>query len=150
MPSADIGGVLHTDASLSGLGAAWLRPGREPVYYSALVPPGFSDYTSGTNEIYLLELAAAVLGASLIGSLRDAPRDNVVVGVDNNASLVSLLRGYGACDKATNYVLQFWSKVDASGSVVWVERVRSRANRADFPSRCPRDASVILLPFPSK
>jgi len=53
MPSADIGGVLHTDASLFGLGAAWFRPGREPVYYSALAPPGFSDFASGASEIYL-------------------------------------------------------------------------------------------------
>ena len=61
---------MHTDASLGGLGVAWLPSGGEPCVFAARTPGYFcANLADGVNPIYILELAAAHAGAELLGTL---------------------------------------------------------------------------------
>jgi len=135
-PSTKISGIIHTDASLRGIGVAWLpRNGRPRVFASSVSPGSRPLDKKGGNRIYLLELTAALAGAELLSTLVSDGRRNVVFGVDNNAALVALLRGHGSSALATELVARFWAAVEKSKSIIWIDRVRSKANRADRPSR---------------
>ena len=104
--------LLYTDASDVGLGAALVTPGAPVLFWSTKVPPTFS-VPPGSSRIYVLELLAAALGAQALETLRRgapawrAPR-NVVMFVDNNAALVSLLRGHAKDPLADAAISLFW------------------------------------------
>ena len=109
---------------------------------------GFASDTS--PPIYLLELYAALLGARVLANvffLRGGA--NVVFGIDNNAALVALLKGYGSSELATRVVQAFWYSVVESRCLVWLDRVRSKANKADAPSRLLGETpGADRIPFP--
>ena len=70
-------------------------------------------------------------------------RANVVVLIDNNASLCSIVRAYSKCVVGLSVVSDFWYAVDSALITPWVERIPSDLNLADRPSRDPSGARSI-------
>ena len=98
------------------------------------------------SAIYLLEVYAAVLGATLLGDATRGGRGaTAIFFIDNNAALSSLLRGSTDGEQATNAILSFWSALTKARVAGWLERIRSERNRADDPSR---GGDGALVPFP--
>ena len=149
-PRREIDLLIHTDASLVGLGVAVFDGSVCFRRFYSERPRDLSDASSVTSRIYVLELYAALLGALVLKSIVSQSRGlNVVVGIDNNAALVALLKGHGSCPLASRIVGHFWSAFSESKSLVWVDRVRSSANKADMPSRqLGRTPDAVRLRFP--
>ena len=129
--------VVHTDASLDGLGVALHYPRTSHVFASK-APRGFADSLGeGESAIYILELAAALLGADMVRRLAPSwgGAKNVVLSIDNNAALVALLRGYARSNLACGIIQKFWRAQCDSLCSIWINRVRSSANSADAASR---------------
>ena len=136
---------------MTGLGVSILLSTGEEFEYFAQCPDrsalGLAD---GENLIYTLELYGALLGVIALTPLVKA-RGSIcaILGVDNNAALVSLLKGYGRTPLPTSIICSFWYSQPA-GCLLWIDRIRSKANRADGPSRgAARLASAVELPSPS-
>ena len=149
-PSSQTDFLVHTDASLTGLGVSVRRRGGHHELYAARVPDGFCDLIpSSSNLIFTLELLGALLGAQVLtgyASRRDKLA-NAIFFVDNNPALCSLLRGSTECELATNIILNFWATLASSRTTVWLERIRSCRNEGDAPSRGAGPA--LEIPFPS-
>ena len=144
----NIGIVMHTDASLFGLGVFLYAPNFSEVF-SCAVPPGYVEgLPPGSSPIYYLELLAALLGARILCDIAkawDNPR-NVVHGIDNNPALVSLLRGYAKDEEACKIIQEYWHAQVRSSCPVWLDRVRSSANLADAPSRGVGGSRCVAFP----
>ena len=151
-PSEQIHAIIHTDASLSGLGVMLKMAGEPALYYSARVPDDFkSAIPDSTNMIFVLEIYGAILGAMCLARAAGGRPLNAMFFVDNNAALVAMLRGH--CDSdpiATRAIFGFWRVQSDSNCYVWLERVRSSWNEADAPSRGkpPRGATCSEMNFP--
>ncbi|CAE7221591.1 unnamed protein product [Symbiodinium sp. CCMP2592] len=82
--------------------------------------------------IYELETLAAVLGATLIPNLRHC---DIVLFVDNEASLAALIRGQSDCPFVQSLLSRLFQAEEERDLAIWFERVRSESNPADAPSR---------------
>ena len=149
-PSASVDALLFVDASLEALGVAVKFPESEFLFFTALVPPGFSaSLPAGSNCIFILELYAAFLGLAI---LQDLQRQrgyfslNAILFEDNDSCQAALLRGHTRCFWATSVVSHFWHAQSLGPCNLRVERVRPKRNFADAPSRgmCP----AISCEFP--
>ena len=143
--STRIDGIIYSDASLSALGCTVVHRYGTCTSYHSDVPMGFLATLRGENEIYILELLATLFAANIL-------RDTLCVGnyihfCDNNAALSSLLKGYSPSYKATCIIGKYWERVATSNVSVWIERVRSKWNKADDPSR--KVGESLPFPFPS-
>ena len=151
-PSSSVDFVVFSDASLAGLGACVVDQAGVRQDFGSLVPAGYtSSLPPGANAIFILEIWAAVLGILALSFRLNAEgreRANVFLFVDNNASLASLVRASSNCEVAQCAIRDFWRACSASGVTPWLERVESRFNWADGPSRDPTGAGA-LLPFPA-
>ena len=143
---------MHTDASLSGLGVMIKTACGPPMYFSATVPQNFArNIDDSQNIIYLLEIYGALLGVKCLRKAARGQVINVLMFVDNNAALASILRGYSSGNLlATRIIFEFWREQSEAGCPVWLERVRSSWNEADAPSRglLPRGAKCVRVEFP--
>ena len=118
------------------------------IFYTAPAPDDFvSSLSVKENPIFILEIYAAILGASIIKDTARTPL-SALLFIDNNAAIVTILKGH--CPRsilASRAIFHFWRTFNLSGRPVWVERVESARNLADEPSRRARP-HFIKLPFP--
>ena len=147
-PRACVDLVVFSDASLTGLGVCVATQSRERKCFAAQTPRDFSDrIPSGSNQIFLLELLAALMAVKVVSSLYPAAGGlNFVLFIDNNASLSTLVRSFSKCPFGLAIVSEFWLVADHSALRPWVERVPSSLNLADEPSRAPC-VDTVIFPF---
>ena len=147
-PSPHVGAIVHTDASLSAIGVVILLRGLPARRYRCPVPSGLHIKDSD-NKIFILELYAALAGVRALGRVaKEDDRPNTFLFIDNNSSLVTLLKGCcNKSDHASVVISNFWREVDSLGIHVWLERIRSGLNWADAPSRVC-NSKYIPIPFP--
>ena len=147
-PSPHVGAILFSDASLSGLGVVLQVKGKEASYYTCHVPHCIREsIPASSNKIFILELYAALLSIQVA---RDYcySNTNIILMVDNNAALTTLLKGHCTRDVlASRIIHQFWHVQSTTTHEVWLERVRSKRNKADAPSRGESKGATVLA-FP--
>ena len=86
-----------------------------------------------TSKIYALELLAPALALyELRGILQNK---SVIFFIDNNAASGALIRGASSNSVIDKYVALFWKIANQFNITVWVERVASKSNIADHPTR---------------
>ena len=100
------------------------------------------------NLIFILELLAAFSAMCVVCNLyaRAPARVNIVLLIDNDPALAALIRGSSDSDLAGRVISNFWRAADAVKVSPWLERVASKANWADAPSRDPAGHRVIEFP----
>ena len=159
-----------SDASLRGLGVCIISPpgGRRrsasragaPVNeqypprgrrrcFSAKVPEDlFVHNQQYVSHIFVLEIAAALLAMRLIVQQKKPGEAdlNVVVLVGNDAALTALVRGSTKCPVAAQYVYAFWRAAREGGVCPWIERIPTKNNWADAPSRTPGVGVSVEFP----
>ena len=146
---SDIEAIVHTDASLEGIGAVLILRSGESLAFSPRVPSRFvQGLPPKTSPIFILELYGALLGISALQDFcyKSGEHPNTVLSVDNNPALCALLRGYAKDPYACEVIQSFWARQIKSGCGLWVDRVRSSFNRADGPSR--NADQYPQMPFP--
>ena len=86
--------------------------------------------------IHQAEVLPAALAMEIWGPrLRNR---KVVVFVDNDAARDALVKGATTSKASAALVSKFWDEVAAAGIYVWIDRVASKSNPADGPSRGAR------------
>ena len=119
------------------------------VSAAAAVPDDFvARLPAGANVIYVLEIAAALLAISILRKKFPllGGEMNIILFVDNNASLAALTRASPSCDSAANAIFKFWKCADSDSICPWLERVSTNANPADRPSRFPAEFELVDFP----
>ena len=83
--------------------------------------------------IYELEACAAVIGViQLCQGIKDA---DVIVYIDNEAALSALIRCKSPSTVVASLLMDLCDFEDSSGIHLWFERIPSKSNPADAPSR---------------
>ena len=145
--------VLYTDAAFeeSGAGARIaavlfkVSPGgpsneirAELLLYRA-PDPGEIAFFEETSTIFGLELVAAVLA---IFHQKERLRNSAVtLYMDNNAALAALINGDSSAKSAFYLIALFWFLAAKFNIAIWLERVDTKRNIADLPTRS------VKLPF---
>ena len=88
-----------------------------------------------TSGIYGLETVAAAAAVKAGGDLAGPGDKKVIVFVDNNSTLAAITRGGARSPLVNSLVGDLWLGIDRMGWYVWWERVPTKANPADDPSR---------------
>ena len=95
-----------------------------------------------TSTIFGLELIAIVLA---IYHARATLRNRaVVIYTDNNAALAALINGDSSSLAAYALIAVFWFLAASFNIAIWLERVETKRNIADLPTR------GVTLPFPAR
>ena len=69
---------------------------------------------------------------------------SIMFFIDNNAAKVSLLRGVShTCTRASGIARAFWSVLSHTSLSVWLERIPTKMNEADRPSRTPLPSDAV-------
>eukprot|EP00392_Amoebophrya_sp_AT5.2_P003251 g3256.t1 len=119
--------LVYSDACEYGLGAVLLLPWSRTAYYFR-VPVRDED-----PDIAELELEAGALGHCVFGEfLRGA---EVVQFIDNNVALGWTTAGKSHRPEADAVLHDLWMWLARNSEFVWFERVASKGNLADKPSR---------------
>ena len=132
---------LFTDASLddtagglgcilrasSGLCLRWIAEEVSVAVVAAAKDPVKEGF------IYELEACAAVIG--VIQLCRGIRNSDVMVYVDNEAALSALIRCRSSSPVVASLLLDLCDFEDSSGNHLWFERIPSKSNPADAPSR---------------
>lgn len=163
-----VGVIIYTDASCeplaeegndspvnyvthSGmLGAVIIAPDPDQPFFDGAVDCVISKRVDeeifilfeDTSLIYAFELLAVAL---TLFQFRNSFRSRTVIFfVDNNAALCALIRGASRHPAVDRYIATFWYVAAKYNIAIWLERVCSRSNLADYPSR------GTPLPIPSR
>ena len=144
--------ILYSDAEGADFGraACWLRPSSFPVDRSIfrlqVCAPSLSDISifEDTNLIYALELFTAV--SAVFGFRSSLKNANVVVFIDNDAADLALIKASSKAGAVHRLIRAFWELASTVPFSVWFERVPSKSNLADRPSR----GREPLLPVTSR
>ena len=126
--------VVYTDAS----GGDGVSIGTLVALFDHDKPryPSFSGFPPKWLEksnIYVLEIYAACLGAFHLYSL--SGRGPSIFFIDNDAALSALIRGTAEDQTASLLISIFWRICTENRITPWLERVCSKNNPADDPSR---------------
>jgi hypothetical protein len=149
---------FKTSASWGGLGAVifeseqWLLSSRASFTLQGVACHTILEWAREkveTNMIFFLELIAA-LGAIIFIASRF---ENVTIRffIDNDAATGTLTRAGSGKDMISWITEAFWYVAASKNLDIWLERVPSKSNIADFPSRempLPIETDHTL-PFPS-
>ena len=100
------------------------------------------SFFASTSTIFGLELSAIVL--ALFRSRATLRNRAVVIYTDNNAALAALINGDSSSKAAFALIAIFWFIAASYNIAVWLERVDTKRNIADLPTR------GVSLPFPFK
>ena len=128
-PSSSPHFVIYTDASgEGGLGAVVLKDGLVRIYHGRARGEDLCD-------IYCMEILAVFrilkkIQDELVGS-------SVMFYIENNAATVSFAAGRSRVARPNLLVREAWLLLAAKGVSVWLERVDTKSNPADVPSRLP-------------
>ena len=140
--------ILYTDASdVPGrtpqrlVGAVLYDPVDEALLFSSWAVTSSLVNTWLTKETYMgqLEILAAPFAFSTWKE-RLANR-SVLLFIDNDAAAASLVKGYSPKGDSAQIVGEFWILVAMLRSHVYIDRVESKSNIADGPSR--NDYSLV-------
>ena len=127
--------ILYVDARGAGtVGAVYIPVGGEapyPVYYSYMETDCLAEHLHPyTTRIHILETVAAYFG------MRTFPiHGPCIIYCDNVVQQHTLLKGYSKSSECTKLAHAFWSFCALRGIDPWIERVISKENLADEPSR---------------
>ena len=140
---ASPGAVVYTDAQGGGriVAYAWRRD--ESAYIHCHAPMR----ARRENGVFVYELLGVLSGLELMREWR--PVESILMNVDNQGGLYSLIRGTCSDDLGIRLRQAFWRRAapDQLGPAPWIwpEFVNSESNIADFPSRmCSLGASSAL------
>ena len=101
-------------------------------------------------KIFELELAAALIG--VIVALQEFKGDIILLNIDNQAAMHSLIRGNSKQDTAAKLCQATWfaptTLKTSSAPISWLEYVPSHLNIADRPSRICYEGCKEWEPFP--
>ena len=134
--------ILYTDASdvpdrspRFGLGAVLYDPrDRELLYTSYAVPNSLvNSWLPRSNYMGQLELLAAPLALETWRQrLTGMP---VLLFIDNDSAASNLVKGYSPKEDSSAIVGHFWLQASQQALHVYVDRVESKSNPSDGPSR---------------
>ena len=134
--------IIYTDASdVPGrsprqvLGAVVFDPLDESLKYSWISLPSEFLNRWDPRESYMgqLELLAALFGLQLIPSVVHSRQ--LLIFIDNDSAASNLVRGYSKISDSSTIVGQFWLTAASLNADVYCDRVSSKSNLADAPSR---------------
>ena len=129
------GAVSDEDLSSLGVGAVMWDPlGRSLEFCRSAIPRAeVSRWLPRKQPIMLVELFAAPMA---LETWAETVRGrNVLLYVDNNSALSALVKGYTPKVDSAKIVSQFWLTAARVRCGIWAERVESKSNIADGPSR---------------
>ena len=118
--------VVYSDASEYGLGVVLFA--RTFTAFISLDIRNENNETIGVWEAAAVALCLACFAQELASVI-------VLMMVDNNGVLGSLVKGYSNCKTTSSIVRSFWAAVAHVGTAPWFEKVQSESNIADAPSR---------------
>ena len=118
--------IVYTDASELGLGALKIDPTGESSY----IRLDFETRQDSTGIEYLE--GKALLAAIDMFGLGPC---NIIIFVDNNNLLGSAVKGRSNAERLNETIHQFWYLAATRKYNVWLERVSSKSNPSDAPSR---------------
>ena len=143
--------IMYTDASdvperdpRFVVGACLYDPMTELLYYtSAPVPPSTVE-TWLPKQSYMgqLELLAAPFGLSTWQQL--VKHRPIIVLIDNDSAASNLVKGYSPRLDSCAIVGHFWLMASHLQTMVYIDRVESKSNLADDPSRQRNDLLLRL------
>lgn len=128
--------LLYPDASLFGVGYILIDPVQGRAWW------GMAEYTGDCGDIAFIE------GLALVSALENIPAGmlkdrQLIVFVDNSVLHGSVVRGSSGLDILTPLVHRTWLLCARLRIHAWFERVCSKDNPADIPSRFS-DPSAVL------
>ena len=91
------------------------------------------EFATATNLIYGLEVYAALWCVKRL--IKICPGGPIMLYVDNDAATSSLIAGRSKVGVVNELVREFWALLSEAGAPIWIERVSSKSNPADAPSR---------------
>ena len=91
------------------------------------------EFATATNLIYGLEVYAALWCVKRL--IKICPGGPIMLYVDNDAATSSLIAGRSKVGVVNELVREFWALLSEAGTPIWIERVSSKSNPADAPSR---------------
>ena len=135
--------ILYTDASdVPGrpegrwiVGAVLIDPHTMLISYTSWIVPPSIIHSFLPKETYMgqLEILACPIA---LNTWPDVLRDRqVLLFIDNDAAAACLVRGYSPRQDSCALVGDFWLAASASKLSVYIDRVESKSNLADGPSR---------------
>jgi hypothetical protein len=134
--------LLYTDGSSDVgrdpphvVGAVAIMPETGRIFYTNCPVPQevVSDWIPSKQHIYLVELFAGPVALDTFSDLLEE-RD-VIHFVDNNSALGALVKGYSSKEDAIKIVAEYWLRAMKHRMLIYVDRVESKSNIADDPSR---------------
>ena len=134
--------ILYTDASdVPGrlpqqvIGAVLLEPLRGAIFYTSAEVSAdlIASWTSRKSYMGQLELLATVLPLSTWPEL--VRNKHILLFVDNDSAASGLVKGYSPQLDSGAIIGQFWLSAADCKISVYVDRVESKSNPADGPSR---------------
>ena len=135
--------ILYTDASdvpdrdpRFGIGGVLIiqHPTFSIEYFSAAVPQEIVDswYPRATYMGQLEALAAPISLSTWKAKLKNR---QLLHFIDNDAVASSLVKGYSPKADSTWIINEYWSLAASIGADIYIDRVESKSNLADGPSR---------------
>jgi len=114
------------------------------LYTSAPVPQEVVDgWLAGPRVIHLVELFAGPLALDTWASrLRNR---HVIHFVDNSAALGALVKGYSKVQNCIKLASDYWLRAAAHRIYVFIDRVKSKSNISDEPSRLEFSKLMVEL-----
>ncbi len=97
----------------------------EAFWFAEEIPDTPIDQAETLGQVRALQIFATKL----------EPFEKVVSFVDNTVAQGSLVKGYTKADRLSDTIEAFWEEAARQHLSVWMERVPSKANWADWPSR---------------
>ena len=143
--------ALYTDGAGTGwISGVLLRPGSPAIVFQARVPDAVLHLLMvRKQQIALIELLAVLTAIEAFGPLI-AHRD-VLLMIDNKVAEVAVRNGYVRRDARDACVLAsaLWLALMRLRCTVWVDRVSSKLNISDGPTRPNEPAKMLpLLAYP--
>ena len=136
--------VAYTDgaeeASKVGIGGVLTKK----VYFVAEASQELVEYWKANGDkhkvIHQAEVLPAVVALRTWGPRLRGRR--LIIFVDNGAAKAALVKGSTTSSASAELVTEFWSLAAAESVWVWVDRVPTKSNPADAPSRGERVAGA--------
>ena len=144
--------LLYTDGSSDMsrspphvVGAVVVLPESNKIFYTSCVVPKevVADWLPSKQYIYLVELFAGPVALDTFPDLLQG-RD-VIHFVDNNSALGALVKGYSSKEDAIKIVADYWLRAMKLKILAYVDRVESKSNISDDPSRLNEFKTLQLM-----
>ena len=135
--------ILYTDASdvpnrSEGrwvVGAVLIDPVTSMISYTSWVVPQSVIHTWLPKETYMNQLELFACPLALNTWSTTLSNRQVLLFIDNDAAASALVRGYSPRQDSYALVGDFWLAASSSRLSVYIDRVESKSNPADGPSR---------------